>query len=262
MNDKPLRLEGVSHSFGSHQVLRELRLDIECGEFVALVGPSGCGKTTLLNLLAGFYQPSTGAVARSCTTRMVYQNDGLFPWLTVEENIGLGLRHLRDRTVREGAVASLIRLVQLQGFGKRFPHQLSGGMRQRVELARALAGDMDALLMDEPFSSLDYQTRLQMRWELMRILALRPCTVVFVTHDIEEATSTCRSHLVMTQTPARIKDEVRLDLRHPRDISHPKMTSARKHVLDQLGLIKRTGPPRQIWQGTGNASTKSGQINR
>ena len=127
-------------------------------------------------------------------------------------------------------------LIQLEGFGKHYPHQLSGGMRQRVELARALAGDGGILLMDEPFSSLDYQTRLRMRRELMRILALRPCTVVFVTHDIEEATQLADRILVLTDSPARIKDEIRLDLQRPRDIAHPIITDAMKRVMSQLGL--------------------------
>src|SRR6267378_748180 len=116
MNDRPLRLENVSHSFGSFHVLREIRLEITRGEFVVLVGPSGCGKTTLLNLMAGFYQPNSGTIARTCTTHMVYQSDGLFPWFTVEENIGLGLRNLEDKAKREEALASLIALIQLEGF--------------------------------------------------------------------------------------------------------------------------------------------------
>lgn len=236
MNDKPLRLERVSHSFGSLQVVHELCLDIAYGEFVVLVGPSGCGKTTLLNLMAGFYQPTSGTIERNCTTHMVYQSDGLFPWLTVEENIGLGLRHHKDKTNRADELRYLMNLIQLNGFGKHYPHQLSGGMRQRVELARALAGEARVLLMDEPFSSLDYQTRLRMRREFLRILALRPCTVVFVTHDIEEATQLADRILVLTNSPAQIKDEVRLDLRHPRDIADHVITSAAKRVLCQLGL--------------------------
>lgn len=244
MNDKPLRLEGVSHSFGSLQVVRELRLDINRGEFVVLVGPSGCGKTTLLNLMAGSYQPTSGTISRACTTHMVYQSDGLFPWLTVEENIGLGLRHLKDKVAGQDALGYLISLIQLEGFGKHYPHQLSGGMRQRVELARALAGDGGVLLMDEPFSSLDYQTRLRMRRELVRILAIRPCTVVFVTHDIEEATQLADRIVVLTELPTRIKDEVRLNLAHPRDIAHPIITDAMKRILGQLGLRNGAGEQR------------------
>lgn len=236
MTDSPLRLEGVSHSFGSLQILHELRLDIKCGEFVVLLGPSGCGKTTLLNLMAGFYQPTIGTVTRSCRTRMVYQRDGLFPWLTVEENIGLGLRHFKDKKMREEAVDNLMRFVQLGAFGKHYPYQLSGGMRQRVELARALSGDAGVLLMDEPFSSLDYQIRLRMRSELVRMMALKPTTVVFVTHDTEEATQLADRILILTEPPTRIKDELRLDLRHPRDITHPRIREAMKHVLNQLGL--------------------------
>jgi NitT/TauT family transport system ATP-binding protein len=241
MNDRPLRLEAVSHSFGSHQVLENLSLDIQSGEFVVLVGPSGCGKTTLLNLMAGFHKPSSGRITRASTTHMVYQSDGLFPWLTVEENIGLGLRHLKDKAQRADAMSYLMNLIQLDGFGKHYPYQLSGGMRQRVELARALAGDRGVLLMDEPFSSLDYQTRLRMRRELLRVLAIRPCTVVFVTHDIEEATQLADRIIVLTEQPTRIKDDVRLNLGHPRDIADPIITSVMKRVMGDLGLRNGDG---------------------
>jgi ABC-type nitrate/sulfonate/bicarbonate transport system ATPase subunit len=236
MSDKQLRLEAVSHSFGSHQVLHKFCLDITRGEFVVLVGPSGCGKTTILNLMAGFSQPTSGTIVRTCKTHMVYQSDGLFPWMTVEENIGLGVRHLKDKDQREATLSSLVRLIQLEGFEKHYPYQLSGGMRQRVELARALAGDKGVLLMDEPFSSLDYQTRLRMRRELLRILAVKPCTVVFVTHDIEEATQLADRIVVLTGKPTKIKYEIRLDLEHPRDISHPTITDAMKRILGEFGL--------------------------
>jgi NitT/TauT family transport system ATP-binding protein len=231
-----LQLQDVSHSFGAVEVLRNLRLDVRRGEFVALVGPSGCGKTTLLNLLSGFYTPTSGRVIRDGNTRTVYQHDGLFPWLTVAQNISLGLRHLRREEERRRQLDDLLHLIRLEGFAEHYPHQLSGGMRQRVELARALAGDADILLMDEPFSALDYQTRLRMRRELVRMLEQRPRTVVFVTHDIEEAAQLADRVAVLSDRPAHIRCELRLDLPQPRALTHPVVVDAVERILAELGL--------------------------
>jgi len=236
MSDSPLRLEGVSHSFGAVEVLRDLSLQVDGGEFVAIVGPSGCGKTTLLNVLSGHLKPSAGRVVRSGALRMVYQADGLFPWSTVAQNIELGLREIRDPERRARELKELLALIRLEAFADHYPHQLSGGMRQRVELARALAGQTDALLMDEPFSALDYQTRLRMRRELARILHERPRTVVLVTHDIEEAAQLADRVLVLSDRPARIRRELVLDLPRPRALTHPVVMEAVQAILDELGL--------------------------
>src|SRR5688572_7033303 len=187
MKDKPLRVEDVSLSFGAIAVFQHLSLEISRGEFVAVVGPSGCGKTTLLNLFSQFVKPSSGKVECAGRLRMVYQHDSLFPWQTTAENIALGLRHVSDQKERKRQLDEMLRLIKLEEFADHYPHQLSGGMRQRVELARALAGDTDVLLLDEPFSSLDYLARLRMRNELSRMLVQLPRTVVLVTHAIEES---------------------------------------------------------------------------
>jgi len=192
-----LQLDKVSHSYGPVPVLNDLSLVVNPGEVVVLVGPSGCGKSTILNVLSGYIIPTSGAVLREGVIRTVHQQDGLFPWLTVAENIAMGLRSMENASHRENEVNELIRLIRLEGFGHHYPHQLSGGMRQRVELARVLAGDSDILLMDEPFSALDYQSRLRMRQELVRLLEIRPRTVVFVTHDIEEAAQLADRVLVL-----------------------------------------------------------------
>ncbi len=236
MSASPLRIERVSQWFGSTEVLRELDLEVGRGEFLSVVGPSGCGKTTLLNLLAGHLPPSQGQVVRLGQTRMVYQHGGLLPWLTAAENITLGLRHLADGAERRRELADLLRLIRLESFGGHYPHQLSGGMRQRVELARALAGDTDVLLMDEPFSALDYQTRLRMRRELVRLLQERPRTVVFVTHDIEEAAQLADRVIVLSDRPARICRELLLDLERPRSLTHPVVVDAVELILNELGL--------------------------
>ena len=192
-----LRLDRVSIAFGAVKVLEDLTVDVRAGEFVALVGPSGCGKTTLLNVCSGWLAPSSGAVHRPARLRMVFQQDGLFPWLTVEENITLGLRHIADAGERARRSEALLGLIGLNGFAHVYPHQVSGGMRQRVELARAIGGETPLLLMDEPFSSLDYLTRLKMRQELARILIEQPRTVILVTHDIEEAAQLADRVLVL-----------------------------------------------------------------
>lgn len=236
MSDKPLSLINVSHAYGASAVFEDLSVEIERGEFVAVVGPSGCGKTTLLNLLSGYLRPTSGDIRRVGTTRMVYQSDGLFPWLTVRGNIALGLRYLKDAKLREAQLKDLLSLIRLEGFGEHYPHQLSGGMRQRVELARALAGETDVLLMDEPFSSLDYQTRLRMRRMLVRVLAERPRTVVFVTHDIEEAAQLADRILVLSERPAHLINELRVRVERPRDPTHPAVVSTVKTILDELGL--------------------------
>ncbi len=241
MSAKPLRLSHVSRSFGTLPVLQAISLEISSGELVAIVGPSGCGKTTLLNLLSGFDRPSAGVIEHTGQIRMVYQQDGLFPWQTVTENIALGLRDVPLAAERSAQIADLVQLIGLQGFEHHYPHQLSGGMRQRVELARALAGRSDILLMDEPFSALDYLTRLRMRRELARILHERPRTVVLVTHDIEEAAQLADRILVLSERPARIRYELGIAAPRPRDPTSPEVVRAMHRILTELDFERETG---------------------
>lgn len=238
-----LLLEGVSHRYGSIPVLSNLNLSIRAGEVVVLVGPSGCGKTTLLNVLSGYIKPAAGSIHKKGVIRTVYQKDGLFPWLTVAENISVGLRSVTHAGRREEELRELLRLIRLEEFSGHYPHQLSGGMRQRVELARALAGDSDILLMDEPFCALDYQTRLQMRWELVRLLKKRPRTVVFVTHDIEEAAQLADRVLVLSHRPATVCRELKINSPRPRNLTDEAVIEAMKEIFGELGL-----------QGTDNSS--------
>jgi len=231
-----LRLESVRVAYGGVQVLDGIDLEVRDGEFVALVGPSGCGKTTLLNLCSGWLTPSSGRVDRPAAQRMVFQQDGLFPWLTVEENIALGVRQASGAGDQRRRVAALLSLIGLDGFARHYPHQLSGGMRQRAELARALGGDTPLLLMDEPFSSLDYLARMKMRLELARILREQPRTVLLVTHDIEEAAQLADRVLVLSERPARIRAEVPIAAPRPRDATEPHVVGAMHRVLTVLGL--------------------------
>jgi len=236
MSDSALRLDRVSHRFGDVEVMRSLTLEIPHGEFLAVVGPSGCGKTTLLNILSGFTPPSDGRVEREGVCRTVFQSDGLFPWMTALQNIALGLGPKAEATANADQLGDLLELIGLSGFGDRYPHQLSGGMRQRVELARALAGASDVLLLDEPFSSLDYLTRLKMRGELARILAERPRTTVLVTHDIEEAAELADRVVVLSERPATIRGEHRIVAPRPRSLTDPEVVGAVGAILAELGL--------------------------
>ena len=236
-----LELTNVSVAFEAIEVIRNLSLTIPEGEFVAIVGPSGCGKTTLLNLLAGFERPSAGSIGCQGRVRMVYQEDGLFPWATVTENIELGLRHIADRRERKRQVGELLKIIHIEGFEHHYPRQLSGGMRQRVELARALAGGSDILLLDEPFSALDYLTRLRMRSELARVLREMPRTAVLVTHDIEEAAQLADRIPVLTARPARIRRQFRISTPRPRELTNPEVVDTMGRILDALDIQGAAG---------------------
>lgn len=238
IHNSRLKLEQVSLSFGTMPVLQNLSLTVNSGEFVVIVGPSGCGKTTILNLLSGHIQPNSGVIHREGVIRTVYQKDGLFPWLTVSQNISMGLRSVTDAQQREQELQSLFELIHLEDFKNHYPHELSGGMRQRVELARALAGNSDILLMDEPFSALDYQTRLRMRYELVRLLENRPRTVIFVTHDIEEAAQLADRVLVLSKRPAAILKELEINAPKPRGLTDGEVVKTMKEILEELGILR------------------------
>ena len=236
MSETAIQLNAVSCAFDALEVIQNFDLEVMKGEFVALVGPSGCGKTTLLDIISGHRAPNAGAVTASGRVRAIYQKDGLFPWLTARQNILLGLRETAPKTERSRQLEELLALIKLEEFADYYPRQLSGGMKQRVELARALAGDSDILLMDEPFSALDYQTRLRMRHELIRLLAQRPRTVVLVTHDLEEAAQLADRIFVLTDRPARIRRELRVNLARPRDLTHPEVIETMRQMVETLGL--------------------------
>ena len=228
------------------EVLRDIDLEVGDGEFVCLLGPSGCGKTTLLNAMAGFLSPSSGAIrvdgetVRGPDPRriFVFQERGVFPWLTVEGNIGFGLSKL-PKTERDPRIAHYLRMVGLQGFEKTYPQELSGGMKQRLEVARALAVNPDMLLLDEPFGALDSITRLGLRAELLRIWEAERKTIIFVTHDIDEAVQLADRVVVMSARPARIQEIVTIDIAHPRDISSPRYLDLRDGIFQQIGLAHK-----------------------
>jgi ABC-type nitrate/sulfonate/bicarbonate transport system ATPase subunit len=227
-------------------VLENINLAVADGEFVCLLGPSGCGKSTLLNTMAGFLSPTSGEVrvnneiVQGPDPRriFVFQERGVFPWLTVEGNIAFGLAKL-TREERERRIAHYVQMVGLQGFEKAYPSELSGGMKQRLEVARALAVNPDMLLLDEPFGALDSITRLTMRQELLRIWHTERKTIVFVTHDIDEAVQLADRVVVMSARPASIQQIVTIDIPHPRDISSTRYLELRDGIFAQIGLAHK-----------------------
>ncbi len=232
MSAPTLLIEGVGRTFPSRAgsapvlALQPTDLIVAQNDFITVLGPSGCGKSTLLRIVAGLDRPTTGCVSlngRPVTgpgpnRGMVFQSYTLFPWLNVSQNIAYGLA---ERGVpaaqRDAAVAAWVARVGLSGFESHYPKQLSGGMQQRTAIARALANDPDILLLDEPFGALDNQTRALMQEMLLGIWERERKTVLFVTHDIEEAIFLASRVVVMSARPGRIKAEVPVDLAHPRD---------------------------------------------
>lgn len=227
----------------SVSALEDINFEVSEGEFVCIVGPSGCGKSTLLNVLAGFLSSSSGSVAIDGEAVsgpdprriLVFQERGVFPWLTVEGNIGFGLAKL-PRAERERRIAHYVQTVRLQGFEHTYPSDLSGGMKQRLQVARALAVNPDILYLDEPFGALDSITRVIMRGELLRIWQTESRTILFVTHDIDEAVQLADRVVVLSSRPARIKDILTIDIPHPRNISSPRYLQLRDELLKQIGL--------------------------
>lgn len=238
-----VEFRGLGKHFGATDVLRDINLSVNEGEFVCILGPSGCGKSTLLNIVGGFVQPSEGEVtidgirvtAPDPRRIFVFQERGVFPWLNVEENVAFGLFRLSEAEKRE-RVDRYVQLVGLQGFEKAYPRELSGGMKQRLEVARALAVHPDVLYLDEPFGALDSITRLQMRRELLRIWEAEKKTILFVTHDIEESVQLADRVVVMSQRPGHIRRILEIDIAHPRDLSAPRYIELRDAIFSEIGL--------------------------
>ena len=241
-----IQIEGVAKEFGALRVFEDIDLEIGEREIVSIVGPSGCGKTTLLRCIDGLIAPSEGeiridgkkVVGPPQGVAVVFQHFGLFPWKTVYENVAYGLRLGRaSKTQIAESVPRHIELVGLKGFEKAYPYQLSGGMQQRTGLARALATDPQVLLMDEPFASIDAQTREILQFELLRIWESRPTSMVFVTHSIEEAVLMGDRVVVLRGRPSCISEVIDTGLPRPRTrdvLSSPRFNEVREHVWSRL----------------------------
>jgi NitT/TauT family transport system ATP-binding protein len=235
--------------------LSNVTFEVRDREFVSIVGPTGCGKTTLLKILAGLLSPDRGHVIRAADagdtrpeTALVFQEHGLFPWMSILENVAFGLEALGiRRRERRDRASGLLESLGLGTFAAAFPHQLSVGMRQKAALARALLVDPQALLLDEPFASVDFQTRLLLREELLRIWSGSRRTVVFVTHDLEEAILLGDRLIVLTGRPGRVREDIRVPLPRPRkleDADSPEAESIKWrvwHSLEQEARLRLTG---------------------
>jgi nitrate ABC transporter ATP-binding subunit len=252
-----LSIRGVTKRFpvgdGEIEALARVDLAIDRGEFVCLIGASGCGKSTLLRIVAGFEEPTSGEVTvqgkpvtgPGSDRGMVFQDYALFPWMTVRQNIGFGPRQRGLPSTEIAAISDeFVKLVGLERFADRYPSQLSGGMKQRVAIARVLANNADILLMDEPFGALDALTREQLQRELLQIWARTGVTVIFVTHSVEEAVLLSDRVVVMSAGPGRIESDIAIDLPRPRDVSSPEFNAIRRDVARRL--TSHLAPPRAL----------------
>ena len=233
----------VSHRYGGLSVHEGVKFEVGENEFVCIAGPSGCGKTTLLDILAGILRPSAGRVLidgapadpKRQNISFVFQEPSTLPWLTVGENIAVGLR-VKKRPADEiaQAVAEIVEVVGLRGYEGYYPHQISGGMKQRVAIARAFATRADLILMDEPFVSLDQPTRERMQQEVLEIWQRHRRTIIFVTHNLEEAVFLGDRVLILSAKPATIVADIAVELPRPRDMLAAEFTALRRRCLHLL----------------------------
>ncbi|AKU07653.1 ABC transporter ATP-binding protein [Haloferax gibbonsii] len=243
-----VRVDSLGKTYASDrrtvEALSDVEFAVEDGEFVCIVGPSGCGKTTLFRIIAGLEDATSGAVTLDGspvtgpgTDRgMVFQEYGLFPWRTVAENVAFGLEEQGvEEPARSERVTEMLELVGLDGFADAYPKELSGGMKQRVGIARALAVDPELLLMDEPFGAVDAQTRDMLHGELLDIWAETDKTVLFVTHDVEEAVTLADRVVVMAANPGRVREIVSVDIDRPRERTESEFAEYVERIRGLIG---------------------------
>ncbi len=246
-----VRFENVDKVFpldGEYlEVLDTINLNIKSGEFISIVGNSGCGKSTLLKMLVGLDSPTKGKIIVGdrvvseprADVGMVFQEARLFPWLSIEKNISFGIANNVAKETRQRIVQEAIELVGLHGFEKAYPAQLSGGMQQRASIARALVGEPEVLLLDEPFGALDAFTRITMQNEVLKIWEKEKRTMILVTHDIDEAIFLSDRIVILSERPGNIKEIINVDLPRPRDRSRQEFLNIRKKIL--TSFIGNTG---------------------
>ncbi|NKY43818.1 ABC transporter ATP-binding protein [Nocardia cerradoensis] len=245
INGVSVEIHGLGISFGAADIVSDIDLTVAEGEFVCLLGPSGCGKSTLLSSMAGFVEPTAGDIycdgtavkGSNAHAGMVFQSsEALFEWMTVRQNVSYGPRMRGANKAEQTRIAAeYLAMVGLPHSGDKYPSQLSGGMRQRVQIARVLANQPSLVLMDEPFGALDAQTRQVLQVELDKIWRHTGCTVVFVTHDIDEALTLADRVVVMSAGPrARIKSIYQVDAPRPRDRAHPDVIDLYEQLRDDI----------------------------
>ena len=238
MNNNSIVFHNVCKSFGNAHILQGLNFSVPNGQWVSIVGSSGVGKTTLLNLISGHEKPTSGKVVTHGKIRTLFQGNALFPWLTVAQNIEMGLRHVANPSQRAERLSQLLNLTGLASELHLFPHELSGGMRQRVQLAWGFATEANLLLMDEPFSSLDYLNRMKMREEFTRVFSSssRGCSLVLVTHDLQDALQISDRIVVLSERPAAVKADYLVEEPLPRDLTSPRLVDLHRCLLQDLGV--------------------------
>jgi len=248
MSASKIVVDGVAKGFATGQgllpVIADVGFEVGDGEFVAIVGPSGCGKSTLMNIIAGFERPDRGSVRVDGAERagpsprgiVISQHGSVFPWLTVQQNLMFGLADASARADKAALADHYAEMVGLKGFEAAYPHELSGGMLKRVELARALVVKPEILYMDEPFSALDALMNLRMRNELLRILGEERHTVLLITHDVEEAVYMADRILVLSPRPTTIQATFEVRLPHPRRLASAEAQALREAILKELGV--------------------------
>lgn len=233
------------------EALKDINLSIKQGEFISIIGPSGCGKTTLLRLLAGLDVPESGTIlldkeeikGPDSNRGYVFQQSSLFPWLTVEKNIASGLKARGVYNDNKNEIAKFIKLIGLNGFEKSFPHQISGGMAQRVAIARSLINHPVALLLDEPMGALDAFTRADLQDKLLELWEKNSTTMILVTHDVDEAVYLSDRIVIMSPRPGKISEILDVSLARPRQRNSPDFTQLRSSILEKLHLASAVKQP-------------------
>jgi len=242
-NDVKVQVRNLTKHFGDLKVLENISFDIKKGEFLCIVGPTGCGKTTFLNLLTKLIEPTSGEILidgepanpEKHNLAFVFQEPSALPWLTAEENIGFGLNIKEvDEKYKKSQVDKIISLLGLEKFRKAYPHEMSVSMEQRVVIGRAFAMNPDLLLMDEPYGQMDIKVRYYLEDEVIKLWKETGSTVLFITHNLEEAVYLAERVLVLSQKPATIKAEFNVDLPRPRNFADPKFIEIRKQVTDMI----------------------------
>lgn len=243
MSEYKIEVKNLTHRFGDLLVLDDISFNIRSGEFVCVVGPTGCGKTTFLNLLTKLITQTSGEILidgvpadpRIHNISFAFQEASAFPWLTVEQNIAYGMKIKKEKpAVIKQRTDEVLNLLGLQKFRKQYPHQLSVSSEQRIVIGRSFAMHPDLLLMDEPYGQMDIKMRFYFEDEVVRLWKTFNSTVIFITHNIEEAVYLADKIIILTNKPAKIKEELYIDMPRPRDITSEKFINIRKHVTDQI----------------------------
>lgn len=238
-----VKVEKLCKSFGDLKVIEDCSFQIYDGEFVCVVGPTGCGKTTFLNMLSNLLEPTTGSVLidgekaspKKHNLSFIFQEPSAFPWLTVEENIAYGLKAKhRDKAYIREQTEHMMRLMGLEKYRRSYPKELSTSTEQKIVIGRAFAMNPDLLLMDEPYGQMDIKTRFYLEDEVIRIWKEYQKTVVFITHNIEEAVYLAERVLILTNKPAKVKEEIVIPLPHPRNVEDPKFVRIRNYITEQI----------------------------